>query len=246
VTAPGGVSIELSLKKLDIKTLDTLAKKFPKSAVSVGLNLAGLADAVAAGKADKEIDQLLAALAAYQRPVYLRFGVEFDGSKNKLEPGSYVAAWKYFHNRMQAQGVKNVALVWQSAAACDNTFGGFPVADWFPGDEFVDWVALSYADQLVACEGKSIEAVIQFAREHYKPVMVAANPQKLGDDAWDAWYAPLFKFVHDNSDLIRAVTYLNSDSRLLSDPEVLKLWKAETGQSFWLRGGPKLFSTLEQ
>jgi hypothetical protein len=33
---------------------------------------------------------------------------------------------------------------------------------------------------------------------------------------------------------------------LLSNPEISKRWEAETGQSFWLRGGPSLFSTLEQ
>lgn len=246
VTAPGGVSIDLTLKKLDMKALDEVAKKFPNSALSVGLNLGGLADSISAGKADPEIDRLLAALTALQRPVYLRFGAEFDHPANKTGPESYVLAWKYFHARMQAQGVKDIALVWQSAAACDQTLGGQSVADWYPGDEFVDWVAFSYLNQPATCEGKSIAPVIQFAREHYKPVMMLANPPNLGSDAWEKWYAPMVEFIHANNDLIRAVTYLNTNSRLLSNPEILKRWKAETSQSFWLRGGPSLFSTLEQ
>jgi oligosaccharide reducing-end xylanase len=245
VTAPGGVSVELSLKKPDIKALDELANKFPNSALSVGVDLAGLADSVAAGKADKELDQLLGALAAYQRPVYLRFGAEFDRLSNQVEPQSYVAAWKYFQQRVQAAGVKNIALVWQSAAACAETFGGYPVAAWYPGDEMVDWVALSYSDQPTACQGKSIETVMQLAREHYKPVMILANPQKVEVEAWEKWSAPLFELAHANPDLIRALTYINSNPPLLDSPEILKLWKAETGQSFWLRGGPNLFSTLE-
>ncbi len=65
--------------------------------------------------------------------------------------------------------------------------------------------------------------------------------------SWDEWFAPFFKFVNDNSDVVRAVTYINTgESRIQLNDEIIKSWKAETKQSFWLRGRPDLFDTLGQ
>jgi hypothetical protein len=47
--------------------------------------------------------------------------------------------------------------------------------------------------------------------------------------------------VKDNNDVIRAVTHIND---IQMNDEVLKRWKNETRQSFWLRASPKLFSEL--
>jgi oligosaccharide reducing-end xylanase len=239
VTSPGGVNIELSLQSLDMESLDALAKKYPNSTLSVGLSLAGLADAIPQGQADAQIGQLIDALAAYQRPVFLRLGPEFDLTANKLQPGSYVAAWQTIHNEIQAKGSTNVALVWHSAAACESPFGGYLAEYWYPGDEIVDWVAVSYSEQPAGCENQSVEAVMQFAREHFKPVLLVVTPT-----ADEAWAVPLFEFVHANNDAVRALLYLNTEVGLFDNPEFLRGWKAETGQQFWLRGGPTLFSTL--
>ena len=181
---------------------------------------------IAEGKADAKIDDLLDALTAYNRPVYLRLGYGFDDPANKYAPDVYVSAWKKFHERIQAKGSLNVALVWESAS-CDES----NIADWYLGDEVVDWIGTRYecADQ-----------AIQFAREHLKPTMVIATSQ--GD--WDAWFVPFFKFVNDNNDVVRAVMYINAGESRLSNADVIKNWKNETKQSFWLRGGPKLFGDL--
>jgi hypothetical protein len=61
---------------------------------------------------------------------------------------------------------------------------------------------------------------------------------------WDEWFAPFFKFVNDKNDVVRAVTYINSGESRLSNVDVIKSWKTETKQNFWLRGGPSLFDTL--
>ncbi len=235
VTAPGGVNIELSLQSLDLESLDALARKYPNSTLSIGLSLDGL---VAEGNA--QVGELLDALAAYPRPVFLRVGPEFDRLANSLGPEEYVAAWKTLHNEIQASGAKNIALVWHSAAACESPFGGYPAEDWYPGDDVVDWVAVSYTGQPAECENQSVEAVLQFAREHDKPVMLVATPASGGG----AWTAPLFEFIHVNNDAVRALAYFNTAPDLFDNLEFLRAWKTETGQQFWLRGGPALFSTL--
>jgi len=232
VTAPGGISVNTDLQLKDIKDLDYLAGKYPKSALAVGVNLKGVLNSVADGKSDAEIDALLDTLTAYNRPVYISLGYGFDDPANKYAPDVYVSAWKKFDKRIQEKGSLNVALVWESTSCDESNF-----ADWYPGDEVVDWVGFSY------CDGKFSESKIQFAHEHLKPVMVTAISPTSVD--WSEWFTPFFKFVTDNNDAVRAVIYINDgDSRVDLNSEILKQWKAETKQTFWLRGGPSLFDAL--
>ncbi len=64
--------------------------------------------------------RLLDALTAYNRPVYLRLGYGFNDPANKYAPDVYMSAWKKFHERIQAKGSTNVALVWQSASSVES------------------------------------------------------------------------------------------------------------------------------
>ena len=229
VTAPGGVTGNTSLQLKNIKDLDYLVAKYRNSTLSIGLDLKGIIADIVAGKADAKIDSLLDILNSYNRPVFLRLGYSFDDPANKYEPDVYVSAWKKFHERMQAKGSTNVALIWESASCEESS-----IADWYPGDELVDWVGTYY--------GECTDDVLEFAREHYKPVMIEAASQGAN---WDAWFAPFFKFVQDNNDVVRAVIYINEgDSRIQLNDEVIKRWKDATKQPFWLRGGPDLFDTL--
>ena len=232
VTAPGGVAVNISLQLDGVDDLNYLAEKYPKSTLSVGVDLKDSINDVADGKADAKIDALLDALTAYDRPVFIRLGYGFDDPVNMYEPDVYVSAWKKFHERIQVRGDMNVALVWQSASLCSESL----LADWYPGDEFVDWVGAGY--------GECADEVIQFGREHYKPVIIETASQGA---SWDAWFAPFFKFVAANNDVVRAVTYVNDgDSNIQLNDEIVQRWKNETKQSFWLRGGLDLFDMLSK
>jgi oligosaccharide reducing-end xylanase len=228
VTAPGGVAGNIDLQLNGIKDIDYLAGKYPKSTLSIGVDLKDVIADVAAGNTDAKIDALLDMLTTYNRPVFIRLGYGFDDPANKYAPDVYVSAWKKFHERIQAKGSIKVALVWQSVS-CEET----PLVDWYPGDKFVDWVGASY--------GKCMDATIQFGREHFKPVMIEATSRGA---SWEEWFAPFFKFVTDNNDIVRAVMYINAGESRLSNEEIIKSWKTETKQSFWLRAGPDLFGAL--
>jgi len=229
VTAPGGVAINTQLN--GSKDLDYLTGKYRNSTLSVGIDLKGVLADVAAGKADAKIDALLDKLAAYNRPVYLRLGYGFDDPANKYAPDMYVSAWKKIHERIQAKGSLNVALVWQSAALCEDS----SLADWYPGDDVVDWVGTTYGD--------CADGTFQFAREHLKPVMLEATSKNSG---WDEWFVPFFKFVNDNNDVVRAVIYINAGEGRLSNKDIIKSWKDEIEQKFWLGGSLNLFGALGQ
>ncbi len=214
VTPPGGVTAEIDLQSNSIEDLDYLAGKYPNSTISVGVDLND-------SPTDEQIDALLDALTAYNRPVFLRLKFSSDDA-----PDVYVSAWKKFHERIQAMGSLNVALVWASASCEESN-----IAEFYPGGESVDWVGASY---------ECPDTAIQFAREQYKPVMIEASSQ----GGWDEWYAPFFKFVTDNNDVVRAVIYINAGESQLTNADIIKSWKAETKQSFWLRANPDLFGDL--
>jgi hypothetical protein len=221
VTPPGGLAFNTDLQLSGIDDLDAIASIYVKSALSVGVDLKDSINDVAEGKVDAQIDALLDALTAYNRPIFLRLGYGLDDA-----PAVYVSAWKKFHERIQAKGSLNVALVWQSASCGESSN-----ADWYPGDDMVDWVGVNY---------ECAEAAIQFAREHYKPVMLEASSR----GGWDDWYAPFFKFVVDNNDVVRAVIYVNAGESQLMNADIIKNWKTETKQPFWLSANPDLFGDL--
>lgn len=236
---PGGFTEYTSLQNLEgVQTptdygsgklyLDYLAARYPNSAIALGLYVVDYLNSINQGNADGNIGKLLDYLTAYNRPVFLRFGYEFDGNWNHYTPAEYKQAWIYFYDQLQSKGVKNVAMVWQSAAYCDGTYGGNLIEAWYPGDEYVDWVGLSYFTQ-EDCNFAPVMEVINFARKHQKPVMIAeASPQRYetgkltyslngqefaprtAEQIWSEWYQPFFDLIHQNADVIQAVAYINT------------------------------------
>jgi hypothetical protein len=244
VTAPGGLAVNTSLQLNNMDDLEYLAGKYPKSTLSVGVDLKDSIQEVADGAADAKIDVLLDRLIAYNRPVFLRLGYGFDAASNQYEPAVYVLAWKRFHERMQAKGVAlsgeavskggaNIALVWESVSCQESS-----IVAWYPGDALVNWVGTSY------CDSGSVEMGIQFAREHFKPVMITASAPTSSEGDWNEWFAPFFQFVNDNNDVVRAVTIDGVEINFQGNEEILRYWKDETKGSLWLRAGPSLFGTL--
>ena len=225
--------------------LDELANQNPESVLSIGFWLVDYLDNIKNGEADEEIDRFLDILAEYDRPIFLRFGYEFDGQWNSYRPKDFVEAWIYFYDKMEEKGVDNVAMVWQGAAYCTGRFTGAPIEDWYPGDEYVDWVGLSYFVQ-ADCDFAPVQEMVDFAREHNKPMMIAeAAPQRYetgkltysrngtvfedhtAEEIWDEWYAPFFAYVYENQDVIRAIAYINAywDSQ--------EMWGPPYGGGYW-------------
>ena len=222
VTAPGGVAVTVSLRPNTWDELDEVTQKYPKSVLSVGIDLSNSLKDVT----DENVDALLDTLDSYDRPVFLR--IAYDSAAG-YAPDDYLSAWKIFHERIQTNGSRNVALVWE-VTSCEET----DLTAWYPGDEYVDWISIAY------CNGEAVDSKIQFAREHFKPLMVTVvSPTSA---VWEDGFSPFFQFVQDNNDIVRAMIYINESSDLNGD--VLKKWKEETKQGFWLRANPSLFGTL--
>jgi beta-mannanase len=243
------------------------ANGYAQSALVLGINFAngnqfetwyptGVQD-IGAGRKTAEIKRLAAFCKKVNKPVYIRLGYEFDGTWNQyVSPQAYVQAFREIVKGVRAEGANNVAFVWQSSAYPPL---GFPDLDaWYPGDEYVDWCGFSWflsPNFGVSPSSQQLaDAMLDFARRHNKPVMIAESaPQgydleagtqsninsgldgaagqntrnKTGEQMWNEWFVPFFDYIHKNEDIIRAVAYINADW------DAQTKWKPPYAEGYW-------------
>ncbi len=173
--------------------------------------------------------------------------------------------WKRIHSILNDHQVENVALVWQSKGNGSNQK---TLEEWYPGDDIVDWVGYSYF-------GQPDQEMLTFARIHSKPVFIAeATPVRQTDNLyfssdlknkelqeiiWEKWFVPFFRTTKDNSDVIKAFSYINSDwssqpmwiinpvfqkvdSRIQMSKYISEKWKKEMEDLRYINASDKLWS----
>lgn len=248
-------------------------KKLKNSCLAIGLDISQGHDSItAAGGHDDLILKLgnwLKELGT--RPVFLRIGYEFDGTDwNHYRKEFYVPAWKRIRTSLDKMGVKNVAYVWQSKGAGANKTA---MDLFYPGDEYVDWVAYSFF-----IPADSSHPMLQFAKEHNKPLFIAESSPVFLDSnnickpldlskqghaelAWQDWFMPYFRTVKNNPTIIKAIHYINSpwktrpmwknnayfkniDARITKNDSLKKWWLQETSQEKYLKASDTLFNYL--
>jgi hypothetical protein len=116
----------------------------------VGWQCGNSADIVG-GKMDQAIHDAATSMKAYPRDFFMRYCWEMDGQRTEKRslvghPADFIAAWRYIYNMFKADGVTNVVWVWTANAngykINDPFTGGKPPApQYYPGDDYVDWVA---------------------------------------------------------------------------------------------------------
>ena len=101
---------------------------------------------ITAGDFDGYISQWGQSLAAWGKPVMLRFAHEMNGNwypwaegVNGNQSGEYVAAWRHVHDVVAATGASNVQWVWSPNVPY---WGSTDLAGLYPGGGYVDVVAL--------------------------------------------------------------------------------------------------------
>ncbi|WP_163133568.1 family 31 carbohydrate-binding protein [Agarivorans sp. Alg241-V36] len=209
--------------------LDELASLYPDRAMVVGISMNGQVSAVANGTYNDNITNLLETLASYDRPVYLRWAYEVDGPWNGHNQADLIRSWQYVHGRIQEMGIANkIAMVWQVASYCPNPRG--QLESWYPGNQYVDWIGLSYfAPQ--DCNWDAVNEAANFAKAKGKPLFInEASPQryqiadlnyssdpaqgtnrqsKTAQQIWQEWFTPFFNFIEQYD--VKAITYINAD-----------------------------------
>jgi hypothetical protein len=166
-TVPGGVMVYTGVQDFgNAADFDYLLKKYPRCAFQIGLYMVDALDRVGNGECDDNIKQLGEWIKSSRRPVFLRVGYEFDYPANKYQPDKYVKTFRHVHDLLDDQEIVNVAYVWHSFAA-----GAARIEDWYPGDDYVDWVAVSLFAQPIG----QVAPVAEYARRRGKPLMIAES-----------------------------------------------------------------------
>jgi len=218
---------------------------YAHSALAIGLYFVNQENKVAQGALDSEITRLGNWIKTSNRPVLLRIGYEFDGHWNHYDPVAYKKAFQRIVTLLRGLQVKNCAMVWQ---ACTSPFNHHKdIAQWYPGDDYVDWMGYSW----FLSSPKQIELtdeLVGFARAHKKPVMVCESAPQGYDTArlthrnlssgkepktvtpdtiWNDWYIPYFDYLEKNKDAIKIVAYINAnwDAQLM--------WGYPYWQGYW-------------
>ncbi len=100
------------------------------------------ANAILSGSQNAIIDAAADAFAKLGAPVFLRFAYEMDqGSSSGRyigDPASFIAAWRYVHDRFVRRGATNVVWVWCGVAS---KYAAGTTQAYYPGGAYVDWVA---------------------------------------------------------------------------------------------------------
>lgn len=103
--------------------------------------------AIIGGKYDDYIRSWATGVAALPFPVVIRFAHEMNGfwypwceASNGNHPGEYVQAWRHVHQIVEQAGAHNVTWMWSPNVTYK---GAAPLKRLYPGDAYVDWIALS-------------------------------------------------------------------------------------------------------
>ena len=255
---PAGFMVYTSINEMDglfspavergagIQDAAYLAHTYPHAVFQVGLYMVGSLKDTLEGKYDQNIDKLARWIDSVRLPVYLRIGYEFDFPENNYDPTLYKQAYRYIVEGLNARKVKNVQYVWHSYAVIQEDK---PVDMWYPGDDVVDWVGISYFRPYFHRDRIKLA---EYARQKNKPLMIAeATPSGIGvhegSRSWQKWYGPFFNFIESYD--VRIACYINTDwgshsmfenqnwgdSRVQANREVFSLWKKEIARPKFLK-----------
>jgi Glycosyl hydrolase family 26 len=174
-------------------------------------------DRILNGSQDALITRTAQNLATYGRPVFLRWAWEMNGDwfpwggpRNGNKPQDYVQAWRHVHDIFARQKTTNVAWVWGP------NFQSIPILPWndvpnyYPGDDYVDWVGVSGYSDAVKTPEFLFEAFYREFASH-KPMMIAETGVKTKGGRQSADWIDLLAQWLRTHDAVGALVWFDTD-----------------------------------
>lgn len=141
---------------------------------------------IALGHCDGFLKSAAANLRSFSHPVLFRFAWEMNHpdmwwSINKTEstPEEFVAAWRHIHDVFESEGADNVQFVLSFNTSSTRSV---PYQELFPGDEYLEWVAIDGYNWGTAVEWSgwtSFEGV--FDRSYQELTALSSKPIMLSE-----------------------------------------------------------------
>jgi hypothetical protein len=213
-----------------------------------------LAD-IASGRYDDYVHRAAVETAAYQRPVFIRLAPEMNGDwlpwgagVNGNTPAEFIAMWRHVVSIFRAAGATNAKWVWSPNVNCN---GKCPFEAYYPGDAWVDWVALdgyNYAavDHVAwmsfgALFKPSYDALTALTA---KPLMIAetASTERGGNES--SWISAIPQTVSTQMPRVRAMIWFDrrkeTDWRINSSTASLSAFRAVVRSGFFAQPASRL------
>ena len=156
---------------------------------------------IAAGAYDGYLEESARIAKSWGGTLLIRFAHEMNGtwfswSGSNSSPADFVAAWRHVVSVFRAEGAGNVRWVWSPNI---QEGGKYPIAPYFPGEEFVDYVGLDGYNwgtgggekwqSIQEVFGPSYAIVTQLSS---KPVMIAETSSSEAGGEKAAWIHDAF------------------------------------------------------
>ena len=192
------------------------------------------------GRHDRYIRQSAEAAAAWGKPIMLRFAQEMNGTWYPWGRGvdgntarEYREAWHHIFWVFRNHGAGNVRWIWSPN---EDAGGGHPLAIFYPGDEFVDWVGIDGFcwggsvgwPSFTSIFGSTYDRILKITS---KPIMIAetAAGEEGGDKA--EWITSALEREAPRFENVRALVWFNdedprADFRVNSSPASLRAFRA--------------------
>jgi mannan endo-1,4-beta-mannosidase len=132
---------------------------------------------IVAGRYDTYLRSFADGVRQFGKPVVIGFGHEMNATwyswgYRHVPPGTFVAAWRHIVKLFREQGADNVTWLWTINADLPSTG---PIADWWPGGDYVTWVGIDGyyyrpTDSFGSVFGKTIAQVRVLS---HKPVLLS-------------------------------------------------------------------------
>ncbi|MGB8356725.1 MAG: glycosyl hydrolase [Chthoniobacteraceae bacterium] len=109
-------------------------------------------DAIIAGKFDADLGNWAAGARKFGAPMLVEWGTECNGewfawngkwNGNAGGPAKFVQAWRHIVKLMRDAGCDNITWVWHVNDSDVPEVGWNRLENYYPGDDYVDWVAVS-------------------------------------------------------------------------------------------------------
>jgi hypothetical protein len=175
---------------------------------------------IVAGRYDRYIRKSAEAVAAWGKPIMVRFAQEMNGRWYPWGLGvdgntarDFREAWHRIFWIFRNHGASNVEWVWSPN---EDAGGGHPLAVLYPGDEFVDWVGIDGFcwggtigwPSFTTIFGNTYDRIVALTS---KPIVIAetAAGEEGGDKA--AWIASALEKEAPRFPHVRALAWFNDE-----------------------------------
>ena len=214
--------------------------------------------AIGRGNWDDYFKQAALAVRAFGGPVFISIDHEMNGNwypYSQAYPGSrttasdYAVAWQHIVTLFRQNGADNVAWVWSPNVP---DVGGIPYAAYYPGDDYVDWIGVSFYS------GNDATAMDDIYKKYSekKPFFITEwatapeksryNPNFPGEVAWVKTF---FQSLNERYPRVKAISWFNwnqadGDYRLQRVPEQATAYAADVAAPRYLDSAGALVGDL--